>query len=198
MRPTDRDLLRSCATDAAAFEALYRRHVDAVTRFTARRVAKPADLADVVAEVFVVAIESAHRFDGAHDTALPWLYGIARNKLAELHRRDRRRRDAAERAAVRDLTDDEFALLLDRIDAQRAAPALIRALDRLPDRDRALLEMVALDGLPVGDAARRLGMASPAARMRLTRLRRRTRHLMDGEAADVAPASPAPGREETT
>ena len=42
--------------DPAAFEAFYRRHVDRVIGFAARRLRDPADVADVVASTFVNAL----------------------------------------------------------------------------------------------------------------------------------------------
>lgn len=50
------------ATDPVAFEAFYRRHVEAVTRFLARRVDAPHTVADLVAEVFVAVLDSAHTY----------------------------------------------------------------------------------------------------------------------------------------
>jgi RNA polymerase sigma-70 factor (ECF subfamily) len=51
--PADEDLLRRLSSDPAAFEVFYRRHVDRVIGFAARRVADPADAADLVAATFV-------------------------------------------------------------------------------------------------------------------------------------------------
>jgi hypothetical protein len=41
--PTDEDLLGRLSSDPAAFEVFYRRHVDRVVGFAARRVSEPAD-----------------------------------------------------------------------------------------------------------------------------------------------------------
>jgi hypothetical protein len=49
------------ATDPDAFERFYREHVEAVQRFVARRVDDPYLAADLTADVFVAAIESAAR-----------------------------------------------------------------------------------------------------------------------------------------
>jgi hypothetical protein len=46
--PADEDLLRRLSSDPAAFEVFYRRHVDRVIGFAARRVTDPADAADLV------------------------------------------------------------------------------------------------------------------------------------------------------
>ncbi|WP_220447572.1 RNA polymerase sigma factor [Nonomuraea diastatica] len=69
------------ATDPVAFEAFYRRHVDAVTRFLARRVDDPHTVADLVAEVFVAVLDSAHTYRadlGTESGAGPPAHGVTR------------------------------------------------------------------------------------------------------------------------
>lgn len=184
MRSTDAQLLRDLPDDPRALEVFYRRHVETITRFIARRTTGADDLADLVAEVFVAVIESADRFDERRGSAVAWLYGIALNKLAERRRAFRRTTGLLAKLHGRgELTEEEYGLLEARIDAERTAPALLRAIDRLPPTDRALLELVALDDLSVTDAARIVGISSPAARMRMTRIRRRMRTLI-GEDED--------------
>jgi len=189
MTTSDRLLLRRIPGDPAALDALYRRHVGTVTRFAARRTTRPEDLADVVAEVFVRAMESARSFDGRNDSALPWLLGITANTVRDQRRTHRRAAGVVVKLGCRgDLPDEEYALLEERIDAERVAPALLGALDRLSPDDRALVELVALDGLPVQDAARVLRIRPAAARMRLSRIRRRLR----GQLAQGEPDGPVP------
>src|SRR6202035_1089037 len=57
--PADEDLLRRLSSDPAAFEIFYRRHVDRVIGFAARRVRDPADAADLVAATFVTVLTAA-------------------------------------------------------------------------------------------------------------------------------------------
>jgi DNA-directed RNA polymerase specialized sigma24 family protein len=83
--------LSDVASDPAALEAFYRRHVAEVSRFLARRVAAPQLVADLTAEVFHAVIRSAHTYRPGRGSELGWLYGIARNVLAN----DRRREAAA-------------------------------------------------------------------------------------------------------
>ena len=54
--------LAEVATDPEAFERFYRRHIDVVTRYVARRVDDPHLVADLVADVFVAVIDSAHTY----------------------------------------------------------------------------------------------------------------------------------------
>ena len=61
--PTDRELLESLNADPAAFELFYRRHVDRVIGFAARRLPDAADVADVVATTFLTVLTSSTSYD---------------------------------------------------------------------------------------------------------------------------------------
>lgn len=147
------------------FEAIYRRHVDAVHAYARRRA--PADIAeDVVAETFLVCWR---RLDRVPEHELPWLYGVARKALAN-QRRASRRREAAERPLAAG-------------DAAAAAPDLrLRdALARVPERDRELLALVAWEGLSLREAAVVLGCTPVACRVRFHRAKRRLARLLEEE-----------------
>ncbi|MPZ62922.1 MAG: sigma-70 family RNA polymerase sigma factor [Propionibacteriales bacterium] len=172
MRETpDRDVAR-ISRDPEVFEAFYRRHVDEVQRFIARRVADPYLAADLAAEVFLAAIESAHKYRPGRGAPVAWLYGIARNVLAA-HRRRRARevRVAVEVSGRALVDDDDLVRLEERIDAARQARHLYVAMDRLSESERAVLELVALDGLTAAEAAKVLRISPVAARVRLHRAR---------------------------
>ena len=51
--------LRRIAESPDAFEAFYREHLDAIHRFVARRVADPHHASDLVADIFLAAIDAA-------------------------------------------------------------------------------------------------------------------------------------------
>ncbi|MFC6344909.1 RNA polymerase sigma factor, partial [Nocardioides hankookensis] len=60
-----------------------------------------------------------------------------------------------------------------RIDGQRAAREVYRSLAALPDRQRAVVELVAVDGLSLTEAAAALGISPGNARVLYHRARRR-------------------------
>jgi RNA polymerase sigma factor (sigma-70 family) len=168
--------LAEIASDPDAFERFYRQHVEAVQRFVARRVDDPTLAADLTADVFVAAIESAGSYRRGRGAPLAWLYGIARNVVADERRRSARELRMVTRVRGRELVDqDDLAALHDRIAHEAAARALYRELNRLPARERAVLELVAVDGLSVSEAGHALGIGAVAARVRLHRARRRMR-----------------------
>jgi RNA polymerase sigma-70 factor (ECF subfamily) len=167
-------------TDPQAFTAFYRAHVEAVLRFVTRRVDDPHLAADITADVFHSVIEAAAVYRPERGSELGWLYGIARNHIAGDARRRAREAARCQRLAGRRLLDDDdIGRLEERIDAARAARALYRRVARLPEPERAVLELVAVDGLTVADAAAALGIRSGAARVRLFRARRALRDIHD-------------------
>jgi RNA polymerase sigma-70 factor, ECF subfamily len=177
-RPTATGDPARIAKDPDAFEAFYREHVDAVQRFIARRVRDPYRVADLTADVFLAAIDSAPSYRPSRGKPRAWLYGVARNVVAA----DRRHRYRELRASGRIpdgrlLVDtDDLTRLHARLDAEAQARQLYRAMDRLPEGERAVLELVALDGLSAGEAAKTLGISPVAARVRLHRTRRLLQH----------------------
>jgi RNA polymerase sigma factor (sigma-70 family) len=165
--------VRSVGTDPVAFTEFYRAHVDEVTRFVARRVADPQLVADLTAEVFLAVIEAAARYRGSHGGPRTWLYGIARNVIAAEFRRSAREQRAESLIAGRRLLDaDDVERLTERIDALRQVRELHEALRALPEGERAVLELVSVDGLTVAEAAAALRIRHVAARVRLHRARK--------------------------
>ena len=67
--------LAEIGTGLEAFERFYREHVEAVQRFVARRVDDPYLAADLTAEVFVEAIESAGSYRRGRGEPAAWLFG---------------------------------------------------------------------------------------------------------------------------
>jgi RNA polymerase sigma-70 factor, ECF subfamily len=172
--PTDTGELARIATDPDVFEAFYREHVEPVERFIARRVRDPYRAADLTADVFLAVIDSAHTYRAGRGNELAWLYGVARNVVAADRRRSGRELRASGRIrAGRILVDaDDLARLHERLDAEATARQLYLAMNRLSEGERAVLELVALEGLSAKEAARALGISPVAARVRLHRARR--------------------------
>jgi RNA polymerase sigma-70 factor (ECF subfamily) len=186
----DPNELPSIGHDPAALEVFYRRHVEAVEQFVARRVADPCLAADLTAEVFLAAIDAAQSYRPERGLPTAWLFGVARNVVAaELRRAARERRANARIEGRRLLDDDDLERMLHRIDAAAQARALFVAVAQLPSGERAVLELVALDDLSVTEAAAALGVRPVTARVRLYRARAALRRQIP---ADDSPALPEP------
>ncbi|MFJ8104746.1 RNA polymerase sigma factor [Streptomyces sp. NPDC096132] len=160
----------------AEFEEFYRRHVDAVTRFVARRVDDPHTAADLTAEIFLAVLDSAHTYRPGLGSETAWLYGIARNVVSSERRRAAREAERDRRFSGRRLLEpDDIVRLEDKLDAESPGRRLLAALARLPEGERAVIELVAVDQLTVTEAAAALGIRQVTARVRLHRARKALR-----------------------
>lgn len=163
------------------FEEFYRGHVREVSRFIARRVDDPHLVADLTAEVFLAVIESAHTYRPDRGSLIGWVFGVAHRVLAAERRRARRDTHAVRRIAGRRLLDPaDLARIEERIDAESSARRIHRALADLPEGTRQLLELVAVDGLTLADAAAAVGISPIAARVRMHRARKTLRGALAG------------------
>ncbi|MFJ8718212.1 RNA polymerase sigma factor [Streptomyces violaceus] len=176
----------AAAHDPQLFEEFYRRHVDAVMSFVARRVADAHTVADLTAEVFLAALDSAHTYRPGRGDERAWLYGIARNIVSSERRRVARETARDRRISGRRLLEpDDIARLEDKLDAESPGRRALAALERLPDGERAVVELVAVDQLTVTEAAAALGIRQVTARVRLHRARKTLR-----AEADPVPEAP--------
>jgi RNA polymerase sigma factor (sigma-70 family) len=174
--PTDdAALLAAASHDVAAFEEFYLRYVRRVTAFAARRCPSADDVADVVAQTFLRLIGAAERYDPQRSEPASFVFGIAANVIRELGRGHSRRRDLISKLTGRDLLDgDEIERIETAIDAGRQARGLLDAMDAIPPVEQEMLHLVAAGRTP-SQAAKELGITPTAARVRLSRARRRMR-----------------------
>ncbi len=168
------------ATDPEIFEAFYREHVEAIQGFVARRVGDREHAADLTAEIFLAAIDGAHRYRPGRGTPKAWLYGIARTVIAGDRRRIGREQARLKRLGGAALLDEDDAAQIDaRIEAAARARHLYEAMDRLSESERAVLELVAIDELSITEAAAAAGVRPVTARVRLHRARRKLRDELE-------------------
>ena len=178
--------LRWIATDPAIFEAFYREHVEAIQGFVVRRVGDRERAADLTAEIFLAAIGAAQRYRPGRAAPKAWLYGIARKVVAADRRQLGREQARGERLRARALLDEDDAAQIEaRIEAAAKLRQLYEAMDQLAERERAILELVALDELSLTEAAAAVGVRPVTARVRLHRARRKLRDEL--EAASIEP-----------
>lgn len=182
----DPSVVRDAGRDPRSFESFYRGTVDDVIGFFARRVIDPHVVADLTADVYVAVLSSAHTYSAARGSPRAWLFGIARHVLSGHRRTDLTDRDRLRRVEGRRLLDeDDVDRMVERIDAQRSSRRLYAALAALPDGERAMFELVALDGLVPAEAAAALGILAATGRVRLHRARRTLRAAL----SDLDPAA---------
>jgi DNA-directed RNA polymerase specialized sigma24 family protein len=156
----------------AHFRAVYDGNLAEVNAYVRRRAAEDA-VEDIVADVFLVCWK---KLEQVPTEPLPWLYAVARKRLAN-HYRHRARQAVAlpSRAVV-----GEVPLPSD--------PILALAFGRLAETDREVLRLVAWEQLTLRQAAAALDCSAVACRVRLHRAKRRLAdHLEQLEAASAVP-----------
>jgi RNA polymerase sigma-70 factor (ECF subfamily) len=162
----DTEVLRGSLDDPSLFAVLYERHLPTVHRYLRRRVGD-GSASDLSAEVFVRAFRARSRYAPRHETARPWLLGIANHVISEHRRYERRRLATMQRIAVA----GEWAAN-DRISAD-LAPEVARALKRLRAADRDALLLVVWGELSYAEAADALDVPVGTIRSRIARARGR-------------------------
>ncbi len=165
--------VQAVATQPEEFDAFYRDNLPFVRRYVARRLEDPCDVADVTADIFLRVIRSAASYRAQFGPPRAWLTGIARNAVAE-HRRVSAQHGAAltRFAGRRWLDEDSTDRIVQRVSAEADARALLGLIAELPVSLRAVVELVAVDGLAVAEAAAVLEISAGAARVRYHRARR--------------------------
>jgi RNA polymerase sigma-70 factor (ECF subfamily) len=161
---SDAEVLRRSLAEPARYAVFYDRHKVAVHRYLRRRVgAEGAE--DLTAEVFVRAFRGRSEYGVLHDTALPWLLGIASNLIGDHRRAERRRLATLERLSCgRELSAHQDEM-------RGVSPSLVRALRRLAARDRDALLLVAWGELSYDETARALNVPIGTVRSRIARAR---------------------------
>jgi RNA polymerase sigma-70 factor, ECF subfamily len=164
----DAVLVERARRDPQDFAPLYGRYVDAVYRYCYRRLGGREAAEDATSAVFAKALAALPAYrDGSF---LGWLFAIAHNVVADVHRR---RRPEGPLAAVGDPVDaaptpEEAALAADE---RRSVRALLATL---PTDQRRVLEL-RLAGLTGAEIAAVLGRSVAAVKMlqlrAMTRLR---------------------------
>lgn len=150
----------------ALFEAVYRDTYEQMLGYALRRCASAEDAADVVAETYMIAWRRVRELpDG--EGSRPWLYGVARNVLANHHRAERRR------AAWHEEFVAEARRLHTVADRSPELEAVAEVIDQLGEADRELLTLALWEDLDPGQIADVLGCSRNAVRIRLYRARRR-------------------------
>jgi len=185
-------LARVAAGDGGAYEPLVERHQERLLRLCERLLGDREEARDAVQEVFLKAFRHA---GGAEPRGqlFTWLYRIAVNHC--LNRLRRRRIARFFSLAPASAVEDEAVAF----DPPSAAPsperesaarerwrATRRAIDRLPDGQRAVLVLAKFEGLSYRQIATALGITEGAVESRLVRAMRRLESAQESAGTGVS------------
>jgi RNA polymerase sigma factor (sigma-70 family) len=169
------------AGDQTAFTVLVRRHTAIVRAVVADQLRNRDDVAEVVQEVFVRALEKLPTLNDP-SRLRPWLLSIARNAAVDRRRSNQRRAHASTDELELDPASDGPGP--DVVAELRDLVADVKTgIGRLSQRDATLLAMVTYLGFTPTEVSGVLGMTPGAAKVALHRARQRLRHALVAEAA---------------
>lgn len=154
--------------DSSSFRALYERHAGDVQRFAFYLCGDRARAEDLAAEAFARAWTGSDEIRTA--TVKAFLFAIVRNLVRESARRGGREVEMAE-AEMKEAIADSKPGPEASADGRFELRAVLAALQRLPETDRAALLMRAQDGMSHEEIAAALGLSVAAVRVRIHRAR---------------------------
>ena len=155
---------RAQRSDARAFEALYRLHVDKVYGVCLRMTGNVSEAEDCTQEAFIQAWNKMMKFRG--DSAFStWLHRIAVNTVLGRIRKSKLEQDRIQ--AVNDVYSTRVAT-----GDNGELRDLAEAIDRLPERARHVFVLLAVYGYSHDEAAAMLGIAAGTSKAQLHRARR--------------------------
>jgi RNA polymerase sigma factor (sigma-70 family) len=163
--PSDEALLAS--RDTAAFEVFYRRHVETLLGFFARRTRDPELAADLTAETFAAALAHRRRYRPEKGAAAAWLFGIAMHKLTDAQRRGYAERRARRRLGMErlELHEDDYA----HIESLAEAAGASALLELLAPEQRDAVRAHVLEGRAYREIARSEQTSETVVRKRVSR-----------------------------
>lgn len=197
--PTDEQLMYQLQQGyVGALDELYRRHARDLYVFCRNVAPASHDPEDLVHDVFLRVIKSAHTYDARRASFRTWLYSIARNRCIDLARRARlirflpivRRAEAEER---REEAAPESVLADERPDPESAAvqadamDAARECIDRLEHRDeKQAFLLYYVSGMVYREIGEVLGKSTSMARNRVKAAREKVRQCLERKGFDRA------------
>jgi RNA polymerase sigma-70 factor (ECF subfamily) len=146
--------------------------------FIARRVGQPADVDDIVQQVFLRVHQALPTLRDA-DKLHAWVYQTARRAIVDHYRAPGYRREVAAGAAIDVVPEAPVADDRDESALRELAACLKPLIRQLAEPDREALRLVEFDGLTQVAAARRLGLSVSGMKSRVQRARAHLRSALD-------------------
>jgi RNA polymerase sigma-70 factor, ECF subfamily len=165
----DSDVARAAAGDRAAFERLYRQHLNRVFSLCARMVADRGRAEELTQDVFVRAWEKLHLFRGESSFAT-WLHRLTVNVVLNARKSEGRQKSRFEENDEEQGMDAHAGIV-----GMPLAPGdlldLEKAIEKLPPGARRVFVLHDVEGYKHEEIAEMLGVTSGATKAQLHRAR---------------------------
>ena len=179
--PGDQELLRRAAAgDREAFAAFFRHRQNGVYRFALNMSGSKETAEEVTQEVFMTLIREPNSYDSSRGSVAAFLYGIARNHVLRVRKRERRFTELPDQegdpGSGEWTSEDNTTGDLIRTEETMA---LRRAILALPPEHREVVVLCEFEEMSYAEAADILGCAIGTVRSRLHRARHSLRQSME-------------------
>jgi RNA polymerase sigma-70 factor (ECF subfamily) len=170
------------AGDESAFEEIFDRHKRLVAGIAARYFRRPEQVEEIIQISFTKVYFELPNFRGVHELSLAgWLSKITRNACIDVLRNSKRRPEDL----TCDLTDTERTDLLAFSASGESAEQMHidrdladKLLGTIAADDRALLQMLHVEGLSIAESAEALHWSVPKTKLRAWRAKNNLRRIM--------------------
>ena len=172
---SDTDLIaRMAKGDQRAMPVLFARHRTRVHRFVLRRVRSDGLAEDIVNETFLAVWQQAGRFEGG-SSVTTWMLSIAHNKAVSALRK--RREETLEEGVAEAIADggDSPETSLAKVGK---AGVLRACLDRLPDEQRMVMDLVYYHEQSVKEVAEVLAIPEATVKTRMFYARKKLSDML--------------------
>ena len=191
MKKPARDGASADGKSVAAFDRLYRDHVDRMYRFAQRLCGSPEDAKDLVQETFLSAYRNMKGFRGESSVST-WLYTIAAHACQRMRRKRKGEPDyKLSLDALIPTSDGDMPMQVpgddlspeERLQFKELRRSLLAAVHKLPKKYRMVLVLRDMEGLSAREVGAVMGLTERAVKSRLHRARLFVRLELSGPQA---------------
>lgn len=173
----DRDLVANAKQDPRAFGQLYRKYYEQLYRYCYYRLNRRKEVTeDVVAEVFLKALE--HIKDYRHKGApfVVWLYRIARNLIIDKAKKTSSQEELSSKNVEVLPSGEDFSKAFEEKELLARITSLIESL---PDDQNEVVTLKFVSGLSFKEIGKIVGIGANAAKMRYYRAIKHIREMVN-------------------
>ncbi len=134
----DQELVQAAKADPSRFADIYDRYVDEVYRYVFRRVSDKETAEDITSQAFMAAVQAFPRFQWNGAPLTCWLYRIARNKITDWYRKNKRYNVVSIDDTVHPKLSETFEPQIQQIDMRNE---IVRAMELLDESDREIITL---------------------------------------------------------
>ena len=177
MAMSDKELVKRCQADSAAFEELVRRYRRAIFAYAMASTGSRQDAEEITQDVFVKIYRAAHRFNSRYSFTT-WLYAIASNTCKNKFRSRRKRTVSLDGEGIAVVPISHEADPLEAYRKNVEVSEVRNAINELPPRYRQVLYLRYVEALSYKEIAEVLSLSLGNVEARIFRGKEKVRQKL--------------------